>query len=94
MKGMALLDKLFYVSPLIIERRKMKKIYMMPSIVTMTIHTESVMAAQSVLDPNKDSQEITPGGDPYDGEFGSKRGGRTANEIHGNTLQKKQIIKL
>lgn len=77
MKGMALLDKLSYVLPLIIERRKMKKIYMMPSIVTMTIHTEAVMAAQSALDPNKENQEITPVDDPYDGEFTSKRGGRT-----------------
>ena len=58
----------------------MKKTYLMPSIDIMNIHTEAVLAAASpsnTLDPDKDSQEITPTDDPFNGEFSSKRGGRT-----------------
>ena len=58
----------------------MKKTYLMPSIDIMSIRTEAVLAVNSpsnTLDPDKDSQEITPDPDPFDGEFSSKRGGRT-----------------
>ena len=58
----------------------MKKTYLMPSIDIMNIRTEAVLAAASpsnTLDPDKDNQEITPNPEPYDGEFSSKRGGRT-----------------
>lgn len=55
----------------------MKKTYLMPSIDIMNIRTEAVLAAASKLDENLDNQEITPTDDPYDGEFSSKRGGRT-----------------
>ena len=52
----------------------------MPSIDIVNIRTEAVLAVNSpsnTLDPDKDSQEITPDPDPFDGEFSSKRGGRT-----------------
>lgn len=58
----------------------MKKTYQMPSIDIVNIRTEAVLAVNSpsnTLDPDKDSQEITPDPDPFDGEFSSKRGGRT-----------------
>ena len=55
----------------------MKKTYLMPSIDIMNIRTEAVLAAASKLDENLDNQDITPTDDPYDGEFSSKRGGRT-----------------
>ena len=58
----------------------MKKTYQMPSIDIVNIRTEAVLAVNSpsnTLDPDKDNQEITPNPDPYDGEFASKRGGRT-----------------
>lgn len=55
----------------------MKKTYQMPSIDIMNIRTEAVLAAASKLDENLDNQDITPTDDPYDGEFSSKRGGRT-----------------
>ena len=49
----------------------------MPSIDIMNIRTEAIVAAASKLDENLDNQDITPTDDPYDGEFSSKRGGRT-----------------
>ena len=58
----------------------MKKTYQMPSIDIVNIRTEAVLAVNSpsnTLDPDKDNQEITPNPDTYDGEFSSKRGGRT-----------------
>lgn len=58
----------------------MKKTYQMPSIDIVNIRTEAVLAVNSpsnTLDPDKDSQEITPTDDPFNGEFSSKRGGRT-----------------
>ncbi|MBO6288260.1 MAG: hypothetical protein J6M94_06705 [Prevotella sp.] len=58
----------------------MKKTYQMPSIDIVNIRTEAVLAVNSpsnTLDPDKDSQVITPTDDPFNGEFSSKRGGRT-----------------
>ena len=58
----------------------MKKTYQMPSIDIVNIRTEAVLAVNSpsnTLDPDKDSQMITPTDDPFNGEFSSKRGGRT-----------------
>ena len=58
----------------------MKKTYQMPSIDIVNIRTEAILAVNSpsnTLDPDKDSQVITPTDDPFNGEFSSKRGGRT-----------------
>lgn len=54
-------------------RRKMKKVYMMPSIEITEIESDIVLAGASKLDPNEDNQTVTPSDEEYDGEFSSKR---------------------
>ena len=51
----------------------MKKIYMMPSIDVTEVQIDTLLEGGSTLDPTKDSQEVTPVDDEYDGEFGGNR---------------------
>lgn len=45
----------------------------MPSIEITEIESDIVLAGASKLDPNEDSQTVTPSDEEYDGEFCSKR---------------------
>ena len=49
-----------------------KRYYIEPQTKVLWLQNENLLASQSVLDPTKDEQDITPVDDPYGDEFGSK----------------------
>lgn len=49
----------------------MKKNYFQPRTRIINADLDFLMG-QSALDPNKDQQDVTPSGDPYEGDFGAK----------------------